>query len=228
MSNKYDAMIDLYRGEIPKSLVKGLIQTESGWKEKAENKAPDAPGGGPKIGLMQPSKTGLKDALDVDVVQPSMLQNPTDNIRIGSTILNHYWQKLQKDFPGGFGKPLDADANAVALLVHAYTMGYEPIAAMMRAAGSTSYRQVANANRGDIGIQRHWSDRVLEAARKFGYTQILPGGALVPSGGGGSGPGPAPGPAPSDGKKSNALLWVLGAAAVGGVGLYLAKKKRRR
>ena len=57
----------------------------------------------------------LKDALNVTVVQEAMLRNPSDNIRIGATILNHYWQKMREDFPKGFSKPLSADANAVAI-----------------------------------------------------------------------------------------------------------------
>lgn len=234
MSKKYDAIIDLYRGEIPKSVVKGLIQAESAWKEKHVNSAPDAPGGGPKVGLMQPSRTGLKDALGVDVVQPEMLKNPTDNVRIGTTILNHYWQKLQKEFPEGFKRPLDADANAVAILSHAYTLGYDGIAQLMRDAATTSYRELANRYRSDRGIQRRWPDRVLDAARKFGYTQILPAGTLVPSGGGGTRgttpvvpPGPAPSPPSSS---SKAWLWGVALLVVGGAGVavWASQKKRRR
>lgn len=226
MSKQYDKPIDLYRGEIPAAVVKGLIAAESNWKPTVVNKAPDAPGGGPKVGLMQPSRIGLKDALDVDVVQEEFLKNPINNVRVGSTILNHYWQKLRKEFPAGFAKPLEADANAVALLVHAYTFGYEVTAKLLRDAGTTSYRDLANRNPGDLGVQRRWPDRVLEAARKFGYTQILPAGALVPT------PAPAPhggGAIPPGPDKASSSPWLLVGAIAAGAGLlYLATKKKRR
>ncbi len=230
MSSQYDAPIELYRGEIPKAVIKGLIQAESNWNPKTVNRAPDAPGGGPKVGLLQPSRAGLKDALDVDVVQEDFLRNPINNLRVGSTILNHYWQKLRREFPTGFARPLERDANAVAILVHAYTFGFEATAKLLREAGTTSWRELANRYPGDLGVQRRWPDRVLEAARKHGYTQILPAGALVPTpgapaprppGGGGARP-PLPGP-------SRSSPWPLVAALAGGVGLlYLATKKKRR
>jgi len=229
MSSQYDAPIDLYRGEIPKAVIKGLIQAESHWNAKVVNSAPDAPGGGPKVGLMQPSRIGLRDALNVDVVQEEFLKNPINNVRVGSTILNHYWQKLRREFPTGFARPLEHDANAVALLVHAYTFGFEATAKLLREAGTTSYRELANRYPGDLGVQRRWPDRVLEAARKFGYSQILPAGALVPT------PGTTPAPMPQGGRgalpagQASASPWLLVLALAGGAGLfYLATKQKRR
>ncbi len=230
MSNKYDAPIELYRGEIPKALIKGLIAAESNWKPNAVNPAPDAPGGGPKVGLMQPSRAGLKDALDVDVVQQEYLKNPINNLRAGTSILNFYWKKLQKEFPTAFVRPLELDANAAAILVHAYTFGYGTTSKLLRDAGTTSWRELVTRFPEDLGVKRRWPDRVLEAARRFGYTQILPAGTLVPPGAtpapmprGGSGASP---PGPPGQKRSP---WPLVAAIAGGVGLlYLLSKKKAR
>ncbi len=222
---KYDQMIDLYRGrDIPRALVLGLIKAESNFKETHVNRAPDAAGGGPKVGLMQPSKIALKEALDVDTVQESMLKNPVDNIRIGITILNEFLKRLRADFPAAFDRPLEADANAAALLVHAYTLGYAYTANLLRSSKTTSYRALANAHPTERGIARKWPERVLSAARDYGYT--LAGGAAVgpvlPPG-----PGPGPGQRPSQAKPGSALPWILGAAAVGGL-LFFATKQRRR
>lgn len=233
MSSKYDKPIELYRGEIPLSVVKGLIAAESNWKPGAVNNAPDAPGGGPKIGLMQPSRAGLKDAVDVDTVDPSYLKNPVNNIRVGTSILNAYWQRLRRDFPAGFAKPLEQDANAVALLVHAYTLGYDVTKKLLEGAGTTSYRELEQRFPGDVGIARRWSDRVLDAARKQGYRPILPAGRALPV------PSPAPPggggrrtpnlPADPTAKKRGSALLVLGALAIGGgLLVYLGTKKGRR
>lgn len=225
---KYDQMIDLYRGrDLPRSLVLGLIKAESNFKETHVNRAPDAPGGGPKVGLMQPSKIALKEALDVDTVQESMLKNPVDNIRIGTTILNEFLKRLRVDFPAAFDRPLEADANAAALLVHAYTLGYAYTANLLRSSKTTSYRALANAYPTERGIAHKWPERVLSAARDYGYTQILAGGAAVapalPPG-----PGPGPGPTPRRDQPGSALPWILGAAAVGGLLFFATQKKRRR
>ena len=230
MSNKYDAPIELYRGEIPKALVKGLIAAESNWKPSAVNPAPDAPGGGPKVGLMQPSRAGLKDALDVDVVQQEYLKNPINNLRAGTSILNFYWGKLRKDFPTGFARALEHDANAAAILVHAYTFGYAATSKLLRDAGTTSWRELVTRYPEDLGVQRRWPDRVLEAARKFGYTQILPAGTLVPPS-----PTPAPMPTPPSGGRGaippggkTSSPWLLVAAIAAGAGLlYWASTKKK-
>lgn len=229
MSKKYDAPIELYRGEIPASLVKGLIAAESNWKPAAVNPAPDAPGGGPKVGLMQPSRAGLRDALDVDVVQQEYLKNPINNIRVGTSILGHYWKKLRQEFPTAFVRALEHDANAAAILVHAYTFGYQATAKMLRESGMTSWRELSTRYPEDLGVKRRWPDRVLEAARRFGYTQILPAGALVPpsptppSGGGGATP-----PGPPLGGKTSAPWLVVAAIAAGAGLLYLSTKKKAR
>lgn len=223
MSKKYDAPIDLYRGEIPASLVKGLIAAESNWKPAVVNPAPDAPGGGPKVGLMQPSRAGLKDALDVDVVQQEYLKNPINNLRAGTSILNFYWKRLRQEFPTDFARALEHDANAAAILVHAYTFGYAATSKLLRDAGTTSWRELATHYPDDLGVKRRWPDRVLEAARRFGYTQILPAGALVP-------PSPAPMPMPpGPPRNKTSSPWLLVGAIAAGAGLlYLATKKKAR
>jgi hypothetical protein len=227
MKTKYDSIVDTYCGEIPRAVILGLIKCESGFSEKAVNKAPDAPGGGPKIGLMQPSQTGIRDALGVSSVPEAKLKTAVDNIRIGTAILHHYLGKLRKDFPGAFDRPPDSDANAVAILMHAYTMSYDVTAKMMRDAGSTSYRVLAAKYPTERGIARQWGDRVLQAAQSYGYRQILPGaGALVPAPPNVL-PGPSPSPGPGPGQKGSILPWVLGAAALGGMVWFFAKKRRR-
>lgn len=220
---KYDAAIEKYRGEIPLALINGLIKSESDFNPKAVNSHVDAPGGGPKHGLMQPTKTGLKD-LQIERTSTATLLDPEENIRIGCTILLEYLKHLRADFSGAFDRPLDQDANAAAVLVHAYTSGYAITKQLLQAASSTSYRTVAAANAQDRAIAKRWSDRVLDAARKYGYTQILPaGGALVPPSGGGGGALPSP-PAGS----SNKWLWLLGAAAAGGALYFATTHKKRR
>lgn len=232
---KYDAIVDRNRGEIPRSLVLGLIKAESNFQPNHTNADPDAPGGGPKYGLMQPSRTALADIPHLANTQPFALKDPEDNIRIGCTILLEYLKKLRREFPGAFDRPLAEDANAAAVLVHAYTLGYEAIGKLMREAATTSYRALAAKYPSDRGFQRRWADRVLDAARKYGYTPILPaGGALVPSGGGGiPGGGGAvnpwgPGPTPPSSSKSPTWLWALGALALGGGALYLVSSKKKR
>ncbi len=231
LKTKYDAIVDRNRGEIPKSLVLGLIKSESNF-QNLTNADPDAPGGGPKYGLMQPSRTALSEIAHLANVSPTVLKDPEENIRIGCMILLESLKKLRRDFPGAFDRPLDQDANAAAMLVHAYTLGYEPLAKLLKDGKTTSYRALAAANPSDRGFQRRWADRVLEAARKYGYAAILPAsGALVPGGGpatpGGGGNPWIPGPSPKPPGGGTPWLLLLGIAAGGGA-LYLATQKKKR
>lgn len=232
---KYDAIVDRNRGEIPRSLVLGLIKAESNF-QNITNADPDAPGGGPKYGLMQPSRAALQDIPHLSNVSVTVLKDPEENIRIGCMILLEYLKKLRREFPGAFDRPLDQDANAAAVLVYAYTLGYEAIGKLLREGATTSYRALAAKYPSDRGFQRRWADRVLDNARKYGYTAILPGsGALVPSGGGvvpgggGAVNNPwGPGPSPPSSSKTSPWIWALGALALGGGALYLLSSKKKR
>lgn len=222
---KYDGIVDLYRGELPRAVVNGFIAAESNFDPKAINPKTDLPGGGPKIGLLQPSQAGLRE-LGTEA-SGADLKSPVDNVRIGTALLLRYLQRLRGDFPGAFDRPLEQDANALAILAHAYNSGYEPTAAMMRRTKTTSYRTLASQDPQDLLISRRWSDRVLEAARKYGYPQVLPAGALAPASA--TTPGGAPSstpaaPAPS----SSTWPWLLGGAAVLGGAVFLLSKKKGR
>ncbi len=238
---KYDAIVDRNRGEIPRSLVLGLIKSESNFQANHVNPDPDAPGGGPKHGLMQPPRSALAAIPHLQNVQPNVLKDPEENIRIGCMILLEYLKKLRRDFAGAFDRPLEQDANAAAVLVHAYTLGYDSLVKLMKDGKTTSYRVLAAANPSDRGFQRRWADRVLEAARKYGYAAILPaGGALVPSGGGGAPsitpiPGgganpwvPGPTPKPPGGGSGTPWLLLLGIAAGSGALYFLSQKPKKR
>jgi hypothetical protein len=123
-------------------------------------------------------------------------------------------------------RALEQDANAAAILVHVYTFGYETTAKLLRESGSSSYRELATRYPDDLGVKRRWPDRVLETARRFGYTQILPAGTLVP-------PSATPRPTPpippgAPGAKTSSPWFFVAAIAAGGGLLYLATKKKAR
>ena len=209
----FDAVIDSYRGSVPRSLVYGVISVESNFIPGVVSRA-TVPGGGPKHGLMQPTRAGLAAIGGTS----ANLDNPIDNIKIGCSILNYYLRSLRLDFPGAFDQQLDTDANAAAVLLHAYNGTYDDTVRLLRSSSTTSYRTIEGANPSDPVIGLHYVDRVLEAARRYGYTAILPAAA----------PTPAPAPAPAE-KKGHALAWLLGAAAVGGgVALFVHHKHHKR
>lgn len=204
----FDAMIDAYRGSVPRSIVLGLISEESHFNPGAVNADPNVPGGGPKTGMMQPTQAALR-AIGGTTVN---LTNPADNIKIGCSILNLYLRELRREFPGAFDRSLDDDANAAAVLLHAWNGTLDDTLRMLRGARALTYREIERANSAEPVIASRYADRVLTAARQHGYTQILPaGGAAVKD----------------DARKSGgALPWLLGAAAVG-AGVFLLSKRRR-
>ena len=220
--NEYDDIANRYRGLVPLSVVKGFIERESNWQPAATNPKVSAPGGGPKTGLLQPPQTGLRAWKKHFPARAARLDlaNPVDNLQVGLWLLNQYLGHLRQDFPRGFTKPLEQDANAVAVLAHAYNHGYTPTAALLRRAGTTRYRDLEKKFPFDALISRGFSDKVLRAAQKHGYPAVLPKpGGLAPI--------PAtviPPPKAAEAGMSNLTL-LLGAAAMAGGAWYLKRKR---